>query len=268
VNDSLKKAAILPFQLIESLGIPCGYERSFKLQKNQILANRYLLGIETRHVKAPQWQPIFQRLNMPENFIADFKAGLADANTVLLGFEAQANDSAVFKLYLEYWDQLQARQQKTPDNDTPHQLHLGFKWQYDAPHHQQITHYHCLPGLSTDDMKNKISDQYSNLAQAASLNSSLSILNMAIERQPQANYLYIKVSEEGNKRQSFDLNLYPAGLSISDIIPAITQAATGLNADPIQFERLIAAVRDKDFGHISAGTGRNGQEYFTVYYEN
>ena len=209
MNDSLKKAATLPFQLVESLGIPCGYERSFKLQKNQILANRYLLGIETKHVKAPQWQHIFQRLNMPENFIADFEAGLADANLVLLGFEAQANGSAIFKLYLEYWDQLQARQQKTPDNDTPYQLHLGFKWQYDAPHHQQITHYHCLPGLSTDEIKSKICCHYSDLRRAASLNSCQSILDLASEHNPQAKFLYMEVSEEGNKRQSFDLNLYP-----------------------------------------------------------
>lgn len=268
VNDTLKNAAILPFQLLESLGIPCGYERSFKLRKNQLLANRYLLGIDTAAVNSSQWNSLFQQLNMPANFIIDFKAGLAAANQALLGFEAQANDNAVFKLYLEYWDQLQIKQQENPDNNSPHLLHLGFKWQHDAPDHQKITHYHCLPGLNTQEIISRIHRHYSSLTQPASLNSTLTIVNLAIEHQPQARYLYMDVSEEGNSRQSFDLNLYPANLSISNIIQPVEQAAINLNVDPLKFERLISAIKDKPLGHISAGIGRDGEEYFTVYYEN
>lgn len=268
MNDNLKNAAVLPFQLVQSLGIPCGYERSFKMQKEQLLANRYLLGIETSDINTAQWNKLFHQLNMPANFIADFRAGLADANLALLGFEAQANGSSVLKLYLEYWDLLRARQLETPDNHTPHLLHLGFKWQYDDPCRQQVTHYHCLPGLSAETISNRIRRHYAKLTQPASLKPSLSILNIATERAPQASFLYIEVSEKGNARQSFDLNLYPAGLSISDIIPSITQVASKMKLDPLQFERLIPVIENKLFGHISAGVGRDEQEYFTVYYEN
>ncbi len=250
------------------MGIPCGYERSFKLQNKQILANRYLLGIETKHLSEQQWQQIFRQLNMPGNFISEFRAGLADANTVLLGFEAQADGIAVFKLYLEYWEQLNKQRQTDAGYKNRHLLHLGFKWQADAPHHQQITHYHCLPGLSTKQIKLKISDLYSPQTSPAGLTPALSILDLAEHTQPQAEYLYLEVSEAGSQRQAYDLNLYPAGLTISDIMQPIELAAKQLKVDPLQFQKLVPLIENKLFGHISAGTGRDGQRYFTVYYEN
>ena len=268
MNENLKKAAVLPFQIIESLGVPCGYERSFKLQNNHLLANRYLLGIETAAINQAQWQTIFKQLRMPENFSADFIPGLAKANLALLGFEARHNGQAIIKLYLEYWDQLRIRKQQEPGNHTPHLLHLGFKWQYDAPQRQQITHYHCQPGLSSAGIRNKISHHYSDLPEPACLQTGLSIFDLALTARPQAEFVYIEVSEAGNQRQSFDLNLYPAGLTINDIAQEIELAAINLNIDHHQLEHLMTLTRDKLLGHISAGISRDGQEYFTVYYEN
>ena len=39
--------ASLPFEIVESMDLACGYERSFKMLHNRLLANRYLLGIRT-----------------------------------------------------------------------------------------------------------------------------------------------------------------------------------------------------------------------------
>ena len=37
----------LLFRIVEELDVPCGYERSFKMLPGRLLANRFLLGINT-----------------------------------------------------------------------------------------------------------------------------------------------------------------------------------------------------------------------------
>ncbi len=47
---------MLPFRIVESIGVGCGYERSFRLSAEGIDANRYLLGVNTADTTAEQWQ--------------------------------------------------------------------------------------------------------------------------------------------------------------------------------------------------------------------
>lgn len=268
MQNTLSKSAIRPFQLLESLEIPCGYERSFKLLENNILANRYLLGFDTTQVSRSQWPDICGQLNMPPALMRDFQAGLSGANLALLGFEAEAGGTALYKLYLEYWDQLQRKKRDKASFSEPHLLHLGFKWQIDRPQRHLITRYHCQPGLDTDAIRQRISSHYGGLPAPASLNPAMSILELASARISEPEFLYIEVSEAGNPRKSFDLNLYSAGLTIGDIARPVRQVAIDLGVNQDKMNQLMPAIKDKLFGHLSAGTGRDGKEYFTVYYEN
>jgi hypothetical protein len=121
------KKAILPFKIVEHLGVPCGYERSFKMFQNTLLANRYLLGINTKDVNRESLLHICRQLGMPKSYLDSFESSLADANLVFLGFEHNEDD-CVYKIYLEFWEKVQKDLQMTPGNTSPVLLHLGFKW--------------------------------------------------------------------------------------------------------------------------------------------
>ncbi len=262
------QAATLPFQIVESMDVSCGYERSFKLCKDTILANRYLLGINTADVTTKKLLDACRTLDMPGDLVQEFHAGLPDANLVFLGFEADARGGALYKVYLEYWDQLREKLRSDPTYKEPHVLHKGFKWQYDCPKKNLVSWYQCLPGLTTDEILQCIQSRYSEVSDPVCLDSVGRIVALAHDRVPDKRLLYVEVSEAGNSRKSFDLNLYPTGLKITEIAKPISDAAARLDVPKDMFARLMSIVPHKLLGHISAGIGRDGQEYFTIYYES
>jgi hypothetical protein len=77
--------------------------------------------------------------------------------------------------------------------------------------------------------------------------------------------LYLEVSEEGNPRSSFDVNLYKSGLAVADVGAQLRPAAAHfeLAAETIeaQLERLGACP----LGHISSGPDRKGNQFLSVY---
>ena len=262
------QAAILPFKIVESMGIKCGYERSFKLCRNTILSNRYLLGINTADVSTKTLLDACRKLDMPANFLDEFHAGLTDANLVFLGFEANATGGALYKIYLEYWDQLLGKLRADPAYTGPHMLHKGFKWQYDCPEKNLVTWYQCQPGMATDEVLQRIQSQYCDIPDQLCLDSVCQIITLARNKASGSKFVYVEVSEQGSQRKSFDLNLYPAGLQIKDVVKPISDAAIKLDVPGDMFARLMSIVAQKLLGHISAGIGRDGQEYLTIYYEN
>ena len=90
----------LLLRLVNSLQIDLGAERSFKVFRNIILANRFLLS--TRKDAAPKEKvlDICRRLGLPDPFWAPLLQNLPDTKFVHFGFEENEKGS-VYKVYLE-----------------------------------------------------------------------------------------------------------------------------------------------------------------------
>lgn len=265
--ESVAEAAALPFRIVESMRLPCGYERSFKLLPGTVLANRFLLGIESRRAPPAAFAQACRRLGMPGEFLDAFLEQFSEANLVFLGFEADAGGGALYKIYLEFWDRARARRRAAPDTERPMLTHRGFKWDIDDPERRVITDYRWVPGLSTTDILARVATVYDDIPDAVGLHALEDILRVADPTNPRE-FVYVEVTEAANTRRSFDLNLYPAGLRVRDIGAAVQRVAGRLDVPSDRFQRLMGLVADKLFGHVSGGTGRDGREYFTVYYEN
>ncbi len=265
--NTVADAAALPFRIVEAMRLPCGYERSFKLLPGAVLANRYLLGIETRRATGADFEQVCRRLGMPGQYLDSFVEQLGQANLVFLGFEADAMGGAVYKVYLEFWDHARARYRAGHEAARPLLTHRGFKWDIEDPARRVVTDYHWVPGLKTTDIVARIETVYDNVGGTAGLDALRDMLRAA-DRAGGRGYIFVEVSEAGNSRQSFDINLYSAGLRVRDIGDAAARVARRLEVPPDRFGRLMELVGDKLFGHVSGGQGRDGSEYFTVYYEN
>ena len=268
INNATAQAAILPFRIIESLGIPCGYERSFKLSFQSILSNRYILGISTGDITRKQLIEACSQLNMPPSLLEQLIEGLPDANTIIFGFEDSEQKGSIYKVYLEYWDKLKKKFSKGLIPQKPHLLGKGFKWQIDNPNNHLVTLYNCLPGVEITEIKQRIEAIYHAIPDSKGRNSVAEIIALAQARHPDKRYLFIEVNEPGNPRKSFDLNLYPAGLRVWQIEEQIRNVALALEVSTNKIDRLMPVIRNKFFGHIGGGISRTGNEYFTVYYEN
>ncbi len=225
MHSTIARAAVLPFQIIESLGIGCGYERSFKLSPDTILANRYLLGVSTADVTPDQLIDMCRKMGMPLNFLETFCAGLESANLVLLGFEADEKGGALYKVYLEYWDLVQAGLRHHPSTDPYVLLHKGFKWQYDNPENNLVTDYQYHPGLTASVIIQRIESLYRDTSTAIGLDATLQIVSLAEQRTTGNNFLYIEVSEPCNSRKSFDINFYSANMRIEHIAKPVASVA-------------------------------------------
>jgi hypothetical protein len=67
--------------------------------------------------------------------------------------------------------------------------------------------------------------------------------------------------------RGFDLNLYDAGLRVSDSAEEVLALARVWRIEPVMVQRLLAAAGPGWLGHVSAGRGRDGQPYLTLYFE-
>jgi hypothetical protein len=78
--------------------------------------------------------------------------------------------------------------------------------------------------------------------------------------------LLMEVEEPDNPRRSCDLNVYDAGLHMHDISDLVGAALSDFAVPSAQGRAVFDRVGDRTLGHLSAGVGRNGQEFVTLYF--
>lgn len=264
--DSAAELAALPFRLVEEAGVACGYERSVKLLDGRILANRYLLGIDTADAPRDRLLAMCRRLGMPDDYVERFEDGLPEANLVFLGFEDNESN-CVFKVYLEFWEKQKARIAADSGDTQPGLLHVGYKWRAGDDAVRAVTQYMWRPRLSVADMLAQLRDIYRGHAGAGALEIASGIVELAASRGDGRSFRYLEVAEEGNPRKSFDINLYGGALILNDIRPFVLRKCRDFSIPEELPDRLFRLDGAKRFGHISGGVGRGGEDFLTIYYE-
>lgn len=264
-SNRVEELATRPFQLLEKHALPAGYERSFKLTKGAISPNRYLLGVESGLLNDHLLSNICQQLNIPEILLTDLLDKRSHANVVLFGFDENAH-SPIFKVYLEYWDHIRAHIAEAGTVKTPQLMHRGYKWSCFEPEQHRITNYYYDKKSGLNELHHAIESAFITPGSPVCAHSK-AIVETCHARDPKAELIYLNVSEPDSARNSFDINLYPANLKLSEISTQLRLAAAHLEIDSELIERLLRLVADKPLGHISAGCDRGGQEYLTIYYE-
>lgn len=153
-NGKTDERAELLFQLVKSLKVNAGLERSFKISEKSLLGNRFLLGTRKGAIKQKAHERILEicaRLKMPEDFLEAFREKLKDSDFVHFGFEENER-TCVYKAYLEFYDKTK-KEIKNQKNHSKHFLmHLGFKWDASDNTQRSITKYTWYPRLSIEDI--------------------------------------------------------------------------------------------------------------------
>ena len=98
------------------------------------------------------------------------------------------------------------------------------------------------------------------------MKSVTGILAAAASRCSSSDILYQEVTEEGNPRKSFDINIYRSGLKICELYSFLLELSRHYRIPPDLFHSYYGSIKQKVFGHISSGINREGKCFTTVYY--
>ena len=244
-----------------------GQERSFKMFRNTLLTNRFLFGVRKEDVDQPDLEVILDDLEMPDAHLCTFREHLSDANLILFGLE-ENETSCVCKVYLEFWDKITREIRACPSKVEPALLHLGFKWDAADNTRARIARYTCYPLLSRQQVLGRLSGVFEGGGDSEALELARDIIRYAYEKTDDDSFVYLEVSEEGNPRRSYDINLYKAGLRIGDLSPFLSRLRSHYMIREEPFRDLYDRIHPKPLGHLAGGVDAEGRSFTTIYYES
>jgi hypothetical protein len=267
--DARRRKAQSVFRHIKTLHVPTGYERSFKMLHGTLLADRFLLGIKKKviDVKAEErLVDICRKLGMPANLLETFRQALFEADYVHFGFEDDGR-SCIYKVYVEFFDRIQ----ETLNFDcrqtvSPQLLHLGLKWDPFEERRQAVTRYTWHPWITVDQIVDRVAAIADPARYPHLFESARSLVSMAGARMRHQDILYLEVTEVGNPRKSFDINVYRGGLLVAELYPILARLGQYHAIAYPEFRELYREVRNQRFGHLSGGIDRQGRDFCTVYH--
>jgi len=266
-TDAGEKADLL-FQLVKELNVRIGIERSFKLTKNSIFSNRFLLGTKKNAIRQKPHERIRDicvRMNMPEDFLEELDRDLSDADYIHFGFEEQER-AFVYKVYLEFYEKIETEIKARTKASDHFLMHRGFKWVVSDNTQRAITEYAWYPSISFKSMMKRLSKILGPHKEGAVIKVAKDILDIAMRRITHNDILYLEVTEEGNPRKSFDINIYRANLQLSELYPFLLEMCQLYSISQEKFHTLYESVKHRIFGHLSGGIDREGMGFVTVYY--
>lgn len=240
-------------------------ERSFRIAPQSLQANRFLLSINGRQLPPDAlercWH-IARSLGMPLELRAQVEQAFAWGDHVHFGFEGEA-DRQLCKLYLERTVRgLDAA--RAAETGEPALQYIAFKWNVDGGPHV-VSHYHWHAGLSAQGVAERMAQVCAGAAPALA-EMAQTVLDAAAARLPPQRLLYLEVTEAGQPRRSFDLNLYDARLLVRDQQAVLFAMRDHFGVRPGQFQALYDQIKARPLGHLAGGVHRNGQAFFTVYF--
>jgi hypothetical protein len=267
-TERLPEKAKALFRLIEALGLEVGYERSFKVSEKTLLENRFLLGFSKKSIKRKAREKIIDicsRMDMPSTFLEDFSEKLSEANYVHFGFEEDETTS-VYKAYLEFYDKIEREIKSRPGKSGPLLLHLGFKWDAADNSKRVLTKYTWYPSLTVEHIRRRTAKILDTQKYGTPFEIAKGILEIASQKIPHQEILYLEVTEENNPRRSFDINMYRANLQLRELYPLLSKMCEHYSIPSDEFDNLYDRIETKTFGHLSGGISRSGVDFLTVYY--
>ncbi|MDR3374081.1 MAG: hypothetical protein P4L98_10170 [Ancalomicrobiaceae bacterium] len=250
-------------QRVEAVRAPFGQERSIKFESGRLLDERILLSL---HRSAFGPEPLAGvialacDLGAPAAVVGAVASALPGADIVHFGYEG-GQDVDVCKVYFEYAKTADAALRARQADRVL--VHRAFKWDRRDPQRVAVTDYFCRPAATRSDVVGMVDA----VAEAPVLHRLLSqTMARATSRLPSFAPMVLEVEEPGNPRKSLDINIYPAELRLADIADLIADVVSGLSVPPDRWAATLADHAGKTLGHVSAGRGRGGEAFATVYF--
>jgi hypothetical protein len=252
--------------LVETLRAPYGLERSVKITRGALADHRCLISLGRAAfgvAPADRLAQIGRSLGMPETFVRVLPDSLEGADVVHLGYEAAAGRD-VYKIYCEYAASVRrAMAGRGPD---PVLVHLAYKWTPQRADSAAVTRYTWVPCRSRGELETKLMNLVPADEAPRANRCALALMSRIAAFADSGELLLMEVEEPGNPRRSCDLNVYDAALRMGEIADLLDTVTTDFAVPPARTRAVFDQAADRTLGHLSAGVGRDGQEFVTFYF--
>jgi len=251
---------------VESLSAPYGLERSVKITRGVLADDRCLISVDRAalgHAPAERLLAIGRALHIPPDFADALPASLDGAEIVHFGYEAAAGRD-VYKIYCEYASA--ARAAMAAKSAAATLVHLAYKWMPARAESRAVTRYTWVPCRSRIELDERL-EHLVPFREAANARRCVATLLSRIPAYANSGRLLLmEVEERGNPRRSCDLNVYDAGLRMRDIADLVDAAVADFAVPEARARSVFGAAAGRALGHLSAGLGRDEQEFVTFYF--
>ena len=252
-------------RLVETLGAPYGLERSVKITRGALADDRCLISVGRSafgEAPADRLVEMGRAFHMPSSFADALPVSLERADIVHFGYEA-ARQHDVYKIYLEYASE--ARNAMAASR-TPVLVHLAYKWVAQKPDSSTVTRYTWVPCRTRAEIEVKLQELIPVNEAANARRCVFGLLARIARFADTGELLLMEVEEPDNPRRSCDLNVYDAGVRMHDISDLIDATLNDFAVPSAQGRAVFDRFGDRALGHLSAGVGRDGQEFVTLYF--
>ncbi len=254
-------------KLVEGLGAPYGLERSVKILHGVLADDRCLISVHRDALgknPADRLLEIGRELQIPPMFARALPGSLQRADIVHFGYEAGEGGQDVYKIYCEYASDV--RRAMVARVRTPILVHLAYKWTALRPDGGAVTRYSWVPCKDRVELQRRLDDLIPEGETPAARRFVLALLSRIDAFANSGDLLLMEVEEPGNPRRSCDLNVYDAGLRVSAIADLLAALVRDFNIPGTKAQAVFGRAADSALGHLSAGLGRDGREFVTIYF--
>ena len=269
VEKTDEQAALL-LELVKSLHVPFGFERSFKIMEKTFLPDRFLTGFQTKEMGPEQQECILgicRQIQMPEDFLVGFREDLPQANIALFGFERNEK-KRFYKVYLEFSGRFQEAVRENPDAPRPFLMFMGFKWDVSDNSRKVVTRYTCFPSFVLRDMADRASRLFYRKEGKNPYRIVEGVLDLAAHRAGPNEFLYFEADEANTERSSFSINVYRSGLRMAELYPLLLEMVRHYSVPTEQFNGMYETAKTQILGHVAGGIDREGRDFLTLYFSD
>lgn len=252
-------------RLVEALDAPYGLERSVKITRGNLADDRCLISVgraDFGRNAADRIDAIARVLELPPRFAAEIPAALAGADIIHFGYEA-GTGAHIYKIYFEYAAAVRAAMASSAR--APVLVHLAYKWQRGKAD-AAAAHYTWSPYRTRNELEQKLRDLVPAQDAPRAHRCTLRLVSRVANLADRGELLLLEVEEPGNPRRSCDLNVYDAELRMSEVADLLDTAMTDFAIPPARARAVFDPAAARLLGHLSAGLGRDGEEFATIYF--
>lgn len=235
-----------------------GFERSFKMAPGSLRDNRFLVGLVSGDIGLPELTGLCTELGMPRAYQVDFLRGLGRARAVHFGFE-ESESQGLYKAYIEFAVRAEASGSVL--------VHLAYKWNAESGEPCAIASYLWNPLEATNQWLSRVEAGYLASGRSLSFEALKAVVDLACLRCARP-LMVLDVKEGSNSRDSFDVNLHPARLLLSDVEPVLEAMRIRYGIAEAAFRAAYESIASCALGHLSAGLNREGMDFMTFYYDS
>jgi len=249
---------------VEALRAPFGFERSVKLVDGALYDDRCLMSLHRSALGPAPCRLLTQmvsKFGAPDPVCLALHEALRGAEVVHIGHESE-DGAAVRKLYFEYVSRARAAMAR----GEPVLVHLAYKWAMNGDHATAVTRYVWRPCPTLRDAEARVAERLPQTRAPRARATALALLDKAAALANNGELNMLDVEEPGNPRQSLDMNLYDAGLTIAGVETLLARAGEAFSIAPARLDAAFQRDRAAALGHLGAGIDRRGREFVTFYF--